>query len=68
MKITGETYTRRKLQVKMPPLRSVCWHLPKLIPCYTYDPAVVLLGVYQTEMHQKTCTMFIASLFKIAKS
>ena len=56
------------------PLWKTVWQfLTKLNMLLAYDPAVMLLGIYPTEMkvynHTKTCTrMFIESLFIIAKT
>ena len=54
-----------------PPWRTVWRFLKKLKTELTYDPAILLLGIYpeKTIIQKDTCTrMFIAALFTIARS
>ena len=55
------------------PLKTVRWFLTKLNILLSYDPAVVLLGIYtndlNTYIHTKTCAFLcIATLFRITKT
>ena len=56
-----------------PPWKTIRWFLTKLNILLSYDPAVVLLGIYTDDLnayiHAKTCTWLrIETLFRITKT